>query len=77
MHAYQNQTVDVFLALLLLAGGVIGAQFGTRAAGALKPEQARALLATVVLAVCLKLAVDLVTEPEELYSLRILGDRFP
>jgi len=77
LHAYQNQTVDVFLALLLLAGGVIGAQFGTRAAGALKPEQARALLATVVLAVCLKLAVDLVTEPEELYSLRILGDRFP
>lgn len=76
LHAYQNQTVDVFLALILLAGGVVGAQFGTRAAGALKPEQARALLATVVLAVCLKLAIDLVSVPDDLYSLRVLGERF-
>ncbi|NBB83256.1 MAG: TSUP family transporter [Alphaproteobacteria bacterium] len=76
LHAYQNQTVDVFLAMLLLVGGVIGAQFGTRAAGALRGEQARALLASVVLAVCLKLAVDLVSTPQDLYSLRVLVERF-
>jgi len=70
LHAVQNQTVDVLLALLLLAGGVIGAQFGTRAAGGLRGEQARALLAAIVLAVCLKLAVDLVSTPDDLYSLR-------
>ena len=49
LQALQNQTVDVLLALLLLAGGVIGAQFGTRASGRLRGEQARALLATLVL----------------------------
>ena len=31
MHAYNNQTVDIVLALLLIAGGVVGAQFGSRA----------------------------------------------
>src|SRR5690606_18906828 len=36
LQAYQNQTVDVFLALLLLAGGVLGAQTGARFGGALR-----------------------------------------
>ena len=31
LHAYENGTVDILLALLLIAGGVVGAQFGTRA----------------------------------------------
>ena len=71
LQAYQNQTVDVMLALLLLAGGVIGAQFGGRASGRLRGEQARALLALLVLAVCLKLAADLVVEPGDLYSITV------
>ena len=33
LHAYTNQTVDIVLALLLIAGGVIGAQFGSRGRG--------------------------------------------
>ena len=71
LQAYQNQTVDVILALLLLAGGVIGAQFGGRASGRLRGEQARALLALLVLVVCLKLAADLVVEPGDLYSITV------
>jgi len=73
LHAYQNQTVDVFLAILLLAGGVIGAQFGTRSAGVLRGEQARALLAVLVLGVCLKMAVDLLTPPADVYSIEMLA----
>ncbi len=63
LHAAANQTVDVVLALLLLAGGVIGAQLGVRAGLKLKGEQLRALLALVVLAVCARLLFGLVTPP--------------
>jgi hypothetical protein len=67
MHAVTNQTVDMLLALLLIVGGVIGAQVGAQLATRLKAEQLRILLALLVLAVCLKLAADLVIEPSELY----------
>ena len=68
LQAVQNQTVDVILALLLLTGGVIGAQFGSRASTYLRGEQLRGLLALMVLAVCAKLAWDLVATPADLFS---------
>lgn len=71
LHAYENQTVDVLLALLLLAGGVIGAQFGSRVSGVLKGEQARLLLAIMVLVVSVNLAIDLFTPPEDPYSIEV------
>jgi len=69
LHATQNYTVDTLLALLLLLGGVIGAQIGAIIAVKLKAEQLRIALAGMVLAVCLKLAFDLVATPADLYSL--------
>lgn len=69
LHAITNQTVDLILAMLLLVGGVIGAQIGTRLGLRLKAEQLRILLAILVLGVCLKLALDLVLEPSELYAI--------
>ena len=69
LHATTNYTVDVVLAVLLLLGGVIGAQVGTRIGTRLQAEQLRILLAGLVLAVCGKLALDLLLEPSELYSL--------
>lgn len=69
LHATTNQTVDMPLAVLLLVGGVIGAQVGTRIGMGMKAEQLRVLLAGMVLLVCGKLALDLVLEPSELYSL--------
>jgi uncharacterized membrane protein YfcA len=69
LQAYNNQTVDIVLALLLIAGGVVGAQFGSRAGAVLRGEQLRILLAVLVLAVCGKLAYDLIVPPEDLYSL--------
>ena len=69
LHATQNYTVDTLLALLLLLGGVIGAQIGAIIAVKLKAEQLRIALAGMVLAVCLKLAFDLVVTPSDLYSL--------
>ncbi|MFV0368391.1 MAG: sulfite exporter TauE/SafE family protein [Hyphomicrobiaceae bacterium] len=68
MHATQNQTVDIVLALLLMIGGVIGAQLGAVAGEKLKGEQLRALLAGLVLLVCLRIAWELIVMPSELYS---------
>ena len=69
LHATTNYTVDIALAVLLLVGGVIGAQFGTSIGTRMKAEQLRILLAIMVLAVCGKLALDLLITPSELYSL--------
>lgn len=69
LHATTNQTVDMALALFLLVGGVIGAQFGTRIGVKMKAEQLRILLAILVLAVCGKLALELLLQPSELYSI--------
>lgn len=62
-HAAANQTVDIVLAALLIVGGVVGAQLGVRFGARLKAEQLRALLALVVIAVCLRLLFDLVLPP--------------
>ncbi len=68
LHAVANQTVDILLALLLIAGGVVGAQFGARAGTRLRPEQLRLMLATMVLALCGRLAWDLVATPVDPYT---------
>ena len=73
LHATTNYTVDMVLAVLLLIGGVIGAQFGTMIGAKLKAEQLRILLALMVLLVCAKLALDLIVEPAELFSLGVAG----
>jgi len=73
MHAITNQTVDVMLAVFLIIGGVVGAQIGTRVGLKLKAEQLRILLALLVLAVCGKIAFDLLWPPAELYSISVAG----
>ncbi len=72
LQAWQNQTVDIFLALLLLTGGVIGAQLGTRAGAKLPGEQLRSMLALIVLGVCARLAYELLARPDDLYSIGAL-----
>lgn len=67
LQAGQNQTVDVVLAVLLIIGGVVGAQFGARAGRMVKAEELRAALAFMVLAVCFKIALDLVITPADVF----------
>ncbi len=69
LQAVNNQTVDVVLALILLTGGVIGAQMGARASGRLQGEQLRGLLGLMVVGVCAKLTYDLVVTPLDLFFL--------
>jgi len=73
LHAITNNTVDLPLALFLLIGGVIGAQVGTSIGVKLRAEMLRVLLALLVLSVCGKIALELLIEPSELYSLAQAG----
>jgi len=69
LHAITTQTVDVTLALMLLVGSVVGAQFGARAGAALRGEHLRGLLAALVLGVAIFLALELFIPPADIYSL--------
>jgi uncharacterized membrane protein YfcA len=69
LHATASKSVDIVLALLLLLGGVAGAQFGVRAAQKLRPENLRLALALIVLAVAIRLFFGLTVEPADRFSL--------
>jgi uncharacterized membrane protein YfcA len=68
-QAFVNKTVDLLLALILLGGSTIGAQFGAMAGKRLKGEQIRILLAIIVLVLTVKIFLDLVITPSDLVSL--------
>lgn len=74
MHAVTNHLVDAILALILMVGGVTGAQLGTRAGHKMAAERLRLLLGLLVLAVGVRFALDLFIEPRELFSIRVAGD---
>jgi len=69
LHATSDQTVDIVLAFLLVLGGVVGVQMGVRVGSQLRGEQLRALLATLVVLVALRLFIGLVTTPNDIYSI--------
>ena len=73
LHAATNHLVDVVLALILMVGGVIGAQFGARAGQNMRSERLRLLLGLLVLAVGVRFAIDLILPPDDPFSIRILG----
>ncbi|QLF69300.1 sulfite exporter TauE/SafE family protein [Peteryoungia desertarenae] len=73
VQAITNYSVDIVLAFILMVAGVIGAQYGVRVGQKLRGEQLRALLALLVLAVGVRLAIELVVAPEDVYSLAIGG----
>ena len=70
LHASTNHLVDAVLALILMVGGVAGAQFGARAGQKFRGEQLRLLLGILVLLVGLRFASDLVVPPGELFVVR-------
>ena len=69
LQASQNYAIDGALALPLIVGGVIGAHLGVVVATRLNPEQLRALLGVLVLAVAIRMAGGLVLKPTDIYSL--------
>jgi uncharacterized membrane protein YfcA len=69
MQSTQNYNVDVLLGVPLILGGVIGAQQGVALAGRIRSEGLRVLLGVLVLGIAIRMGVDLVRKPLDLYSL--------
>ena len=72
IHAMTTQAVDIVLAALLLAGGVIGAQYGAVLATRLKPDLLRLALAGIILLVALRMLLGLAWRPDEIFSIEYL-----
>jgi uncharacterized membrane protein YfcA len=72
VHAMTTQAVDIVLAALLLAGGVVGAQYGAVLATRLKPDLLRFALAAIILAVALRMLLGLTWRPDEIFSIEYL-----
>jgi uncharacterized protein len=72
LQAIENQTVDILLAIVLLAGGLAGTQVGARMGTRLKGDQLRFLLALMIVGVWIKLVYDVVSTPAYLYSLEVV-----
>jgi len=71
LHAVENKSVDIVLAVILIAGGVLGAQFGTMAGEKLRGEHLRVLLGALILLVAARMAFDLGVQPSDLHSLAL------
>lgn len=66
-----NVSVDIVLAVCLMVGGVVGAQVGVRLATRLPAQDLRMWLALMVLAVCGKLAWDLLIYPPAISAVEV------
>ena len=68
MQSISNHTVDMVLAIILLLGSTLGAQFGVRLSRRLKADQLKILLASIVLLVMVQMLVSLVLPPHLLLA---------
>ncbi len=73
LHSTANHLVDILLAVLLMIGGVIGAQFGAHVGHKMRGERLRLLLGVLVLMVGLRFAYELVVPPSYAFTLRHMG----
>ncbi len=72
LQALTNNTVDIVLAFLMIASSSIGAQIGTRAVYKSDPDGMKTLLSLLILGVCFKMMLTLVTAPQNLYFVEVL-----
>ena len=72
VHSLTTRAVDIVLAGLLLAGGVIGAQYGAILTTRLKPDYLRLALAIIILLVSLRMFLGLFWRPDEIFSIEYL-----
>ena len=68
MQSISNHTVDLILAIILLLGSTLGAQFGVRLSRRLKADQLKILLASIVLLVMVQMLLSLVLPPHLLLA---------
>ena len=72
VHSLTTEAVDIVLAVLLLLGGVVGAQYGALLTTRLKPDLLRLALAVIILIVALRMLLGLAWRPDEIFSVELL-----
>ena len=72
VHSLTTRAVDIVLAGLLLAGGVIGAQYGALLTLRMKPDYMRLALSIIILLVGLRMFLGLFWHPDEIFSIEYL-----
>jgi uncharacterized membrane protein YfcA len=72
IHAITTQAVDIVLAVLLLIGGVVGAQYGAMLTTRVKPDVLRLALSIIILLVASRMALGLAWRPDEIYSIEYM-----
>lgn len=77
LHAMTNHLVDAVLALILMIGGVTGAQFGARAGQQIRGEHLRTLLGLLILIVGVRFAFELAIRPDEMFTIREVAGGAP
>lgn len=77
LHAMTNHLVDAVLSLILMIGGVTGAQFGARAGQRIRGEHLRTLLGLLILVVGVRFAFELGARPAELFTIREVAGGAP
>lgn len=73
LHAVTTHSVDIVLAALLLVGSAIGAQWGVRWSHRIPTYLLRALMASLLILMVLRLAYGLFITPEELFTLTVIS----
>ncbi len=73
LQAAENHTVDLVLALMLLTGSTVGAQFGARVSHRINADTLKIIFASVVLIIMVKIFLELVIAPDLMLSLK--GDQ--
>ncbi len=69
MHATSTRAVDIVLAMVLIFGSVPGASLGAIMALRIPPVRIRMGLGLVIMAITIRLILDLTLEPSSLYSI--------
>jgi len=70
LQAAENHTVDMVLALTLLAGSTVGAQFGARLSHRMNADTLKIIFASVVLIIMVKIFLELVIAPDLMLTLK-------
>lgn len=75
LQAVRNHSVDMILALILLAGGVVGGQAGIRMANRFRADELRAIMAVIILMAGLQMGLSLFVPPQDPFVLVPTGQQ--
>lgn len=75
LQAVRNHSVDMILALILLAGGVVGGQAGIRMANRFRADELRAIMAVIILMAGLQMGLSLFVPPQDPFVLVPTGEQ--